>query len=49
MRAVQIARVGGPEVLDVDDLPDPTPEDGPEVYAVGTAGVDHAGTHHRLS
>jgi NADPH2:quinone reductase len=49
MRAVQITRVGGPEVLDVVDLPDPTPEDGPEVHAAGTAGVDHAGTHRRLS
>jgi NADPH2:quinone reductase len=25
MRAVQITRFGGPEVLDVVDLPDPTP------------------------
>ena len=26
MRAVQITRFGGPEVLDVVDLPDPTPD-----------------------
>jgi NADPH2:quinone reductase len=49
MRAVQITRVGAPEVLDVVDLPDPTPDDGRRVYEVGTAGVDHAGTHRRLS
>jgi NADPH2:quinone reductase len=28
MRAVQITRFGGPEVLDVVDLPDPTPGEG---------------------
>jgi NADPH:quinone reductase-like Zn-dependent oxidoreductase len=28
MRAVEITRFGGPEVLDVVDLPDPVPEDG---------------------
>jgi hypothetical protein len=28
MRAVQITRFGGPEVLDVVDLPDPVPGDG---------------------
>jgi NADPH2:quinone reductase len=28
MRAVQITRVGGPEVLDVVDVPEPVPGDG---------------------
>ena len=28
MRAVQITRLGGPEVLDVVDLTDPVPGDG---------------------
>ncbi len=45
MRAVQITRFGGPEVLDVVDLPDPTPKDGQQVYDVSTAGVNFADTH----
>jgi NADPH:quinone reductase-like Zn-dependent oxidoreductase len=49
MRAVQITRFGGPEVLDVVDLPDPTPDEGKQVYEVGTAGINYADTHHRLS
>jgi len=28
MRAVQITRFGGPDVMDVVDLPDPVPGDG---------------------
>jgi hypothetical protein len=49
MRAVQITRFGGPEVLDVVDLPDPTPGDGRQLYEVSAAGVNFADTHHRLS
>jgi hypothetical protein len=49
MRAVQITRFGGPEVLDVVDLPDPTPGDGQQLYDVSTAGINFADTHHRLS
>jgi NADPH:quinone reductase-like Zn-dependent oxidoreductase len=49
MRAVQITRFGGPEVLDVVDLPDPVPRDGEQVYEVSAAGVNFADTHHRLS
>jgi hypothetical protein len=49
MRAVQITRFGGPEVLDVVDLPDPVPGDGQELYDVSTAGINYADTHHRLS
>lgn len=45
MRAVQITRFGGPEVLDVVDLPDPTPGPGQQVFAVSTAGVNFADTH----
>jgi NADPH2:quinone reductase len=45
MRAVQITRFGGPEVLDVVDLPDPTPDGGEQVYEVGTAGINYADTH----
>jgi NADPH:quinone reductase-like Zn-dependent oxidoreductase len=49
MRAVQITRFGGPEVLDVVDLPDPTPGDGQRLYEVSSAGINYADTHHQLS
>src|SRR3954449_2754040 len=45
MRAVQITRFGGPEVLDVVDLPDPVPGDGEQLYEVSAAGVNYADTH----
>jgi NADPH2:quinone reductase len=46
MRAVQITRFGGPEVLDVVDLPEPTPGDGEQVYEISSSGVNFADTHH---
>ena len=49
MRAVQITEFGGPEVLDVVDLPDPTPGDSEQLFEVSTAGINYADTHHRLS
>ena len=49
MRAVQITRFGGPEVLDVVDLPEPEAGPGPQLYDVSTAGVNYADTHHWLS
>jgi NADPH2:quinone reductase len=45
MRAVQITRFGGPEVLDVVDLPDPVPGDGEQLYEVSAAGINFADTH----
>ncbi|TKJ30279.1 NADPH:quinone oxidoreductase family protein [Blastococcus sp. CCUG 61487] len=45
MRAVQITRFGGPEVLDIVDLPDPVPGPGQQVYEVSSAGVNFADTH----
>jgi NADPH2:quinone reductase len=45
MRAVQITRFGGPEVLDVVDLPDPVPGPGQQLFDVSTAGVNFADTH----
>src|SRR4051794_8195078 len=45
MRAVQITRLGGPEVLDVVDLPDPVPGDGEQLYEVSAAGINFADTH----
>ena len=45
MRAVQITRFGGPEVLDVVDRPEPTPGEGQQLDDVSTAGVNYADTH----
>ena len=45
MRAVQITRFGGPEVMDIVDLPDPTPGEGQQLYEVSSAGVNFADTH----
>ena len=45
MRAVQITRSCGPEVMDVVDLPDPVPADGGELFAVSSSGVNSADTH----
>jgi NADPH:quinone reductase-like Zn-dependent oxidoreductase len=49
MRAVQITRFGGPEVLDVVDIPEPEAGPGQKLYDVSTAGVNYADTHHRMS
>ncbi len=46
MRAVQITRCGGREVLDVVDLPDPTPGDGQQLFEISSSGVNFADTHH---
>ncbi len=49
MRAVQITEFGGPEVMNVVDLPDPVPADGEQLFDVSAAGINYADTHHRLS
>ena len=49
MRAVQITRFGGPEVLEIVDVPEPTPGPGQQLYDVSTAGVNFADTHQWLS
>jgi hypothetical protein len=46
MRAVQITRFGGPEVLELVDVPEPVPSEGQTLYDVSTAGVNYADTHH---
>jgi NADPH:quinone reductase-like Zn-dependent oxidoreductase len=48
MRAVQLTRFGGPEVLDVVDLPDPIPAAGEQLFEVSRCGVNVADTHHSL-
>jgi len=45
MRAVHITRFGGPEVLDIVDVPEPTPGPGQQLYDVSTAGLNFADTH----
>ena len=39
----------GPEVLDVVDVPEPTPGEGQELYDVSTAGINFADTPQALS
>src|SRR5688572_9003511 len=45
MRAIQITEFGGPEVLQLRELPDPVAEHGMHVIDVATAGVNYADTH----
>jgi NADPH2:quinone reductase len=45
VRAVRIHSFGGPEVLDVSEVPDPSPGDGQQVVQVTSAGVNYADTH----
>ena len=45
MRAIQITRFGGPEVLELVDLPDPAPRPGEVLLDVTGCGVNYADTH----
>ncbi|MGN6473644.1 MAG: quinone oxidoreductase family protein [Mycobacteriales bacterium] len=45
MRAIQITEYGGPEVLRLADLPEPTPAEGFDLVTVSGAGVNYADTH----
>ena len=47
MRAVQIEEFGGPEVLQVVDLPKPEPGEGELLIEVSRAGMNFADTHQR--
>jgi len=47
MRAVQIDEFGGPEVLQVVDVPEPEPADGQVLIKVSRAGMNFADTHQR--
>jgi NADPH:quinone reductase len=47
MRAVQIEEFGGPEVLQVVDVPKPEPGDGQVLIEVSRAGMNFADTHQR--
>lgn len=45
MRAIQVSRFGGPEVLEVVDLPAPAAGPGQVLIEVATAGINYADTH----
>ncbi|MEV6906454.1 NADPH:quinone oxidoreductase family protein [Amycolatopsis sp. NPDC051071] len=45
MRAVQVTEFGGPEVLNLVDLPDPVPGPGQLLIEVDRVGVNYADTH----
>ena len=45
MRAIQITEFGGPEVLNVVELPDPQPGPGQLLIEVSRAGINYADTH----
>ncbi len=45
MKAVQIQEFGGPEKLELVELPDPTPGEGEVVIEVARAGINFADTH----
>src|SRR3989440_12536983 len=47
MRAIQIAEFGGPEVLQLVDIPVPEPGEGEVLIEVSHAGVNFADTHQR--
>ena len=47
MRAVQIEEFGGPEVLQVVDVPKPEPGEGEVLIEVSRAGMNFADTHQR--
>ena len=45
MRAIQVQRFGGPEVLELHDVPDPVARDGLVPVQVTAAGINYADTH----
>ena len=45
MQAIQITEFGGPEVLELTELPDPVPGDGELLVDAYAAGVNYADTH----
>ena len=47
MRAVQVSEFGGPEVLDLVDLPEPEAGEGEALVTVARAGINFADTHQR--
>ena len=48
MNAIQVSRTGGPEVLELVELPDPEPSPGRIVVEVAAAGVNFIDTYQRI-
>src|SRR3954464_10198921 len=49
VRAIQMQEFGGPEVLQVVELPTPEPAEGEVLIKVGRAGLNYADTHQRTN
>jgi NADPH2:quinone reductase len=49
MRAIQMQEFGGPEVLELVDMPVPEPADGEVLIKVNRAGLNYADTHQRTN
>src|ERR1700710_1285426 len=49
MRAIQMSEYGGPEVLELVELPVPEPADGEVLIRVARAGLNFADTHRRTN
>ncbi len=47
MKAIRIHRVGGPEVLELEDVPDPQPGEGQAIVRVEAAGVNFVDVYFR--
>ena len=47
MRAIVIKKYGDPDVLSIEERPDPKPQPGHVLIAVKAFGVNHAETHMR--
>lgn len=47
MKAIRIESFGGPEVLNYQDVPDPTPKPGEAVVKIDAAGVNFIDVYHR--
>lgn len=47
MKAIRVADTGGPEVLGLADVPDPTPAEGEALVRVERAGVNFVDVYHR--
>jgi NADPH2:quinone reductase len=45
MKAIQITKFGGPDVMELVDLPDPIASDGEELIDVDRIGINYADTH----
>lgn len=47
MRAIVIKQFGGPDVLSIEERPDPKPQSGHVLIEVKAFGINHAETHMR--